>query len=112
VIISVVALYFAFRGVDVEAALMRLQHADPLPLIAILGIIGAQLFLRTVRWRALLAIAHPVRPLRVATLLPILLIGYLGNAVLPARLGELIRAFLAARAERHDSGVVFRHRGA
>ncbi len=107
VVVSVVALYVALRGVDVQAAATRLQRADPLPLVAIFGVIGMQLVLRTVRWRALLAIARPATPIRLATLLPILLIGYLGNAVLPARLGEPIRAYLAARAERLDSGVVF-----
>ncbi len=63
--------------------------------------------MRTVRWRALLTIARPATPIRLVALLPILLIGYLGNAVLPARLGEPIRAFLAARAEHLDAGVVF-----
>lgn len=107
VLVSLLALYVALQGVDLQSALARLQRAEPLPLVAILGVIGAQLILRTVRWRALLAIARPAMPIRLATLLPILLIGYLGNTVLPARLGEPIRAFLAARAEHLDSGVVF-----
>jgi len=35
----------------------------------------------------------------VLRVIPVLLIGYLGNAVLPARLGEPIRAYLLARRE-------------
>ncbi len=106
VFVSVASLWVALRGVNLASAVIQLQHAAPAPLVAILGVIALQLVLRTIRWRALLAIAHPPEPLRLAPLLPILLIGYLGNAVLPARLGEPIRAFLAARAGSLDSGIV------
>ena len=106
-LVSAAALYVALRGVALQSALTRLQHADPVPLLAVLGVIGVQLMLRTIRWRALLAIAHPAKAVRLAALFQILLIGYLGNAVLPARLGEAVRAYLAARRERLDPGVVF-----
>jgi uncharacterized protein (TIRG00374 family) len=106
-VVSGAALWVALRGVNLGSAAHQLQHAAPGPLLLILGVIAVQLSLRTLRWRALLAIAHPAELIRLATLLPILLIGYLGNAVLPARLGEPIRAFLAARAEHLDTGVVF-----
>ncbi len=105
VLVSVAALWVALRGVNLTAAADQLRQAAPGPLLVILGVIAVQLTLRTIRWRALLAIADPPAPIRLASLLPILLIGYLGNAVLPARLGELIRAFLAARSERLDPGI-------
>ena len=106
IVVSLAALYVALRGVDLASAADRLKRAEPLPLGAIVGVIAVQLILRTIRWRALLDIARPPSPIRLLSLLPILLIGYLGNAVLPARLGEPIRAFLAARCERLDAGVV------
>ena len=106
ILVSIAALWVALRGVNLASAADHLQHAAPEPLLLILGVIAVQLSLRTIRWRALLAIAHPSEPIRLVTLLPILLIGYLGNAVLPARLGEPIRAFLAARAGSLDSGIV------
>jgi glycosyltransferase 2 family protein len=43
----------------------------------------------------------------VRRIVPVLLIGYLGNAVLPARLGEPIRAHLLARREGLSSALVF-----
>lgn len=105
VLVSVAALWVALRGVNLVTAADQLRRAAPGPLVAVLGVIALQLTLRTIRWRALLAIADPPAAIRLASLLPILLIGYLGNAVLPARLGEPIRAFLAARSERLDAGV-------
>ena len=104
-LVSAAALWIALRGVNLGTAAEQIRQASPGPLVAILGVIAVQVTLRTVRWRALLAIADPPVPIRLASLLPILLIGYLGNAILPARLGEPIRAFLAARSERVDPGV-------
>jgi uncharacterized protein (TIRG00374 family) len=40
-------------------------------------------------------------------IVPVLLVGYLGNAVLPIRLGEPIRAFLVARREDIDAAEAF-----
>ena len=48
------------------------------------------------------AAARPSRPSALARLVPPLLIGYLGNAVLPARLGEPMRAVIVSRRERVD----------
>jgi uncharacterized protein (TIRG00374 family) len=45
--------------------------------------------------------------IRVARIVPVLLVGYLGNAVLPARLGEPIRAYLVARREDLDAVEAF-----
>ena len=54
-----------------------------------LGGIVVDLLFRGLRWQRLLAPIHPV-PYRRA--LGYLLIGYLANNLLPARLGELVRA--------------------
>ena len=62
-----------------------------------------QAVLRTFRWQALL----PLRDRRSAVPAPrvgmAMLVGYLGNTLLPARLGEVIRAALIARIEEIPS---------
>ena len=45
--------------------------------------------LRALRWRGLLA---PIARLRLPTVAASLLVGYLANNILPARLGELVRS--------------------
>jgi len=45
---------------------------------------------RTLRWQRLLL---PVRPLRFYQLLPVILVGYMANNLLPMRMGELFRAY-------------------
>jgi hypothetical protein len=95
--ISAVALWIVLRSVDLEAAGTALTSADLAPIAGIIGIVAVQLAIRALRW----SVVIPVRPrIAVHRLVPPLLIGYLGNAVLPARLGEPMRAVIVARRER------------
>ena len=97
--ISLVALWVVVRSVDLGAAIDQVARANPAYLVVCLGAIAMQVGLRSVRWRLLLPRrdGHPIPLYRIP---PVLLVGYLGNAVLPARLGEPIRAYLIARRER------------
>ncbi|MGH7889628.1 MAG: lysylphosphatidylglycerol synthase transmembrane domain-containing protein, partial [Thermodesulfobacteriota bacterium] len=45
---------------------------------------------RTLRWRRLLM---PIKPFRFYQLLPVILVGYMANNLLPMRIGELFRAY-------------------
>jgi glycosyltransferase 2 family protein len=103
VLISVAALWLVARSVDLGACASVLGHANPLPLIACLAVIAAQVVLRSIRWRLLLPPPPVGGHTAVVRIVPVLLVGYLGNAVLPARLGEPIRAYLIARRERLDA---------
>ena len=100
--ISVAALWIAVRDVDLAFVAQRLAQADVRYLLVAVAVGAVQIWLRTMRWQLLL----PVRPdgSRAPThrLLPVVLIGYLGNVALPARLGELVRTYLVARRESLD----------
>jgi uncharacterized protein (TIRG00374 family) len=61
-------------------------------------------FLRAVRWRYLL-ISEKVIPL--SSLYPATIIGYMANNLLPARLGEFIRAYVLAEREGLETPAVF-----
>ncbi len=75
----------AFRGVDYALALV----AVPLYFVGF--------WLRTVRWRLLL---RPVADVPTLRLYPVVLIGLMANNVAPARVGELVRAYLVGERER------------
>ena len=111
--ISAGALLVLGQIVDIEATLELLRRTDPLPLMLVLLVIAAQLALRSIRWSYLLPAETGVR-IPAARLLPVLLVGYLGNMVLPARLGEVVRAYLVSRREpvafSVSLGVVFLER--
>jgi len=61
-------------------------------------------FLRAVRWRYLL-ISEKKIPL--SSLYPATIIGYMANNLLPARLGEFVRAYVLAKREKLDTPLVF-----
>jgi len=97
---SAAALFLLVRTIDVAEALDVLARAHPLPLAGILGVVALQTGLRAFRWSVLLPRLEDGRRIPFVRLVPALLVGYLGNAVLPARLGEPMRAVMASRRER------------
>jgi hypothetical protein len=101
-LVSAVATWVVIREVDLGRTAAIAATAQPLALAAALGIVAVQAVVRSQRWRLLLP-----RPsgsaLPILRVLPVMLVGYLGNAVMPARLGEVLRAALIARREAVSS---------
>ncbi len=91
--ISAVALYLVVRSVDLGATWNAMRTAQPGWLLLLGGFIVSDLLIRGLRWRILLS---PVGRVAYRDSLGALLVGYLANNVLPARLGEIIRS--------HDMG--------
>jgi uncharacterized protein (TIRG00374 family) len=87
--ISVIALALVARNVDVAAAWEAMRNAQPQWVVLLVAFVLGDIALRAVRWRVLLAPVAAV-PLRATT--ASLLVGYLANNVLPARLGEVVRS--------------------
>jgi len=89
ILISVVCVYLALRGVDLGKTADLLGSAR-LQWLA-LGVAGvtADLFFRAIRWQRLI---EPIKPVPLRRLSGYMLVGYLANNVLPARLGELVRS--------------------
>ena len=59
---------------------------------------------RTLRWRRILI---PTRRIPVLQLFPVLMIGFMANNVLPARLGEFVRAYTLGRKENISKSLSF-----
>jgi len=87
--VSAVAVALVVRQVDLGAAWAVLREAAPAWVAATLACIALDVAVRALRWRGLLA---PVARLALPTVAASLLVGYLANNVLPARLGELVRS--------------------
>ncbi len=87
--VSVVALFLVIRQVDLSETADVLATAAPGWLAAMLTLQALDVVLRGLRWQRLLV---PIRHLPYVRTLDYLLVGYLANNVLPARLGELVRS--------------------
>jgi uncharacterized protein (TIRG00374 family) len=87
--ISIVALWRVLAGVDLARTWQIVGGALPVWLILSLALTAADVTLRTIRWQRLI---RPLKVVRFGPMLGYLLIGYLANNILPARLGELVRS--------------------
>ena len=108
VAISAVFLALTLAQVDLEEAAAAIGQATPgLLLVALLIVLG-DLCLRALRWHVLLVNVEGVGmrpPYRLA--FGYLTLGFAANAVLPARLGDVARAVLAAGTFRTPRLAIF-----
>jgi uncharacterized membrane protein YbhN (UPF0104 family) len=102
---TVAAIAAIVIAVDVPAALGQIRQLDPVWLLPGLVVMVVQLLLRTARWSVLLSTTAG-RRIGVPRILGPLLVGYLGNNLLPARAGEAVRAVLVAKREDIGLGEV------
>ena len=86
--VSILAFALVFGSVDSRVTLDILRSASPGWVSVLAVFLSLDLLSRALRWRQLLA---PIQDVPLPRTLAYLLIGYLANNVLPARLGELIR---------------------
>lgn len=94
--ISLVALFLVLRSVDLAATAEALRNADWRWVLVLIGFICIDLSVRSLRWQRLLA---PIAHVPYLHTVQYLLVGYLANNVLPARLGELVRSHYAGDRE-------------
>lgn len=96
ILISIIALAFAFRQVDFAKVLTALAGANYWLLAASLVPLLLFLVLRAIRWRLLF---YPKQGLRLLNLFAVINIGYLLSNIFPARLGDVARAYLIGDTE-------------
>ncbi|MCQ3930221.1 MAG: hypothetical protein DPW16_07155 [Chloroflexi bacterium] len=92
--LAVLLLFLALRGADWDKMLETLRRGEPLSLVVAGLMLVGTYFLRSLRWRVLLTAEKPIA---VLTVFWAMVIGYLGNSFLPARLGELMRSTMIGR---------------
>jgi glycosyltransferase 2 family protein len=104
VLLSVALIAYIATRFDLAAALKAVALADPSWLaIATLAYL-AQFPLRGLRWSILM---RAVKPVSFATATEIFMIGFMANNVLPARLGDVARAFILAKRENVPASATF-----
>jgi uncharacterized protein (TIRG00374 family) len=95
VVVSILLLWWALHGVEMDDVIEYMRRAHLGLLLAAIATATMTFPLRTLRWRYLLQLegeALPLAPLWHATA-----IGFMANNLLPARAGEVARAYAAGR---------------
>lgn len=98
VIIGLVCLYFFARGMDWKMVWQSVINANYFYVVAAILLQYVAMWIRALRWQSFLGEPR----VSVSKMFMIANIGFMGNGVLPARLGELIRPFLVWRNGTHS----------
>jgi glycosyltransferase 2 family protein len=96
--ISLGAIWIVAGGTDLARTGAEVARADPRYLAAAIGVVGVQTLIRAIRWQVLLPVG-PAGRTGLNRIVPVVLVGYLANAALPARLGEAVRSVVLAGRE-------------
>ncbi|HJV34804.1 lysylphosphatidylglycerol synthase transmembrane domain-containing protein [Geomonas sp.] len=102
--VSAVFLFLVFRKIDLDKMMAAFRGMDFRYLWPALLLTFVSYYLRAVRWKFLL---FPIKRTSLGNLFSATLIGYMGNNIFPARLGEFMRAYALARKEEIDTSAVF-----
>lgn len=103
VAISLLLLVLALRDLDFGLLGRAMLGANYWYVVAAVLLYFVDIGLRAARWQILLRAARPIPTRR---LYPVLTIGYMANNLLPARIGELTRAYLVGRRENVSTSTV------
>jgi len=104
VVILVVSVYFAFRGIDLDRFIAAFGKANYWWVIASMPIVMLSHYMRAMRWTTLLV---PLRKgVSVFNSFSAIMIGYMFNNLIP-RSGEVIRAYVFSRREQFSLSTTF-----
>ncbi len=95
-IISAVCLYIAFQGLNFADFWTVVQSVNYWWIIPAVAVYTIAVVIRTWRWQAML---RPIATVSMRRLWPVVVIGYMGNNVYPARAGEVLRSYVLRRRE-------------
>ncbi len=103
-LISAGFLWFAFHDLQIHEIQEALRGANYWWLAPGILVYLASIWFRSWRWGFLL---RGCKRISTSRLYPVVVIGYMGNNILPLRLGEVLRAYLLWRRERVNVGTTF-----
>ena len=95
--VSGVFLLFLALTIDLNDLFGALKEANYLFVAPAIVVYFSGVYFRAARWRYILS---PLRSIATTRLYPVVIIGYAANNVLPARAGELVRAYYMAQREQ------------
>jgi uncharacterized protein (TIRG00374 family) len=95
-LISAISLFAVLHKIDWAKLEVAIANLDIRYLAAAIAVFLTTFFVRTMRWKVLL---DPSKVIAFRRLFSVIFIGYMANNVLPARLGEFVRAYVLGRKE-------------
>jgi len=94
--VSFLFLFIAFQGLNFREVYAAIRSAEMIWLLPAIPVYMIGVWLRAFRWKIFL---NPLSRIKTKRLFSIVAIGYMGNNIFPARLGELVRAAILKKDE-------------
>jgi uncharacterized protein (TIRG00374 family) len=101
VIVSALFLWYALGGLKLDDVWTKVLSADYFWLIPSVVTYFIAVWARTWRWDYML---RPLKRISLRALLPVVVIGYMGNNIYPFRAGEVLRSYVLRRREAVPMG--------
>ncbi|HEX6984854.1 MAG TPA: lysylphosphatidylglycerol synthase transmembrane domain-containing protein [Planctomycetaceae bacterium] len=101
------AALWGFDRDDYAEIASSFRRADYRTLPLVLALLVGFFWLKAVRWALLLRPLRPAAPLTAAQSVPALMIGFAGNNLLPAHLGEFLRVYVLGRQYGLPKAAIF-----
>ena len=103
-LISSIFLYLAFRKVDFPELWSALKGANYWYLFPNIVLVILSMWMRAYRWKFMI---QPIKKVGLDRLFSSVMIGFMANNVLPARLGEFVRAYSLGTKEKISKSATF-----
>lgn len=104
IIISILCLYLSFRGIDIEKSIEIVKNVKIPYLIISLILSVIIIVFRALRWECFIPLKEPIKK---RTIVASVYIGYMASNILPAKLGEVVRAYVLGAKEGVSKSAVF-----
>lgn len=104
VAVTIVCLWLAVRGIPFVEIKTAFAKADYRTLPILLILLFAFYWIKAIRWRLLL---KPQKDFHTKEVFPAMMIGFMGNNILPAHLGEFMRMIVFAKQKNLTKTAVF-----
>ncbi|TET52922.1 MAG: flippase-like domain-containing protein, partial [Anaerolineales bacterium] len=101
IVVGALLLWYALKDLELEEVWSALKVANYWWLVPAVTVYFISVWFRSWRWSYLLRAKNEVSAKR---LFPVVVIGYMGNDILPFRLGEALRAYVLWRREKINIG--------
>lgn len=102
--ISIIFMVILFKDIDFATLRRVLARVNYFYILLAVACTFTSFFFRAARWHYLLI---PEKRIPLSSLYPATVIGYMANNLLPARLGEFVRAYILAQREGLQTPTVF-----
>jgi len=97
ILVSIICSWLFVRKIEWSSLGVAFSEAKYIYIFPTFIIMFACFYIRAIRWELLLS---PIKKISVLNLFSVIMIGFMANNVLPARLGEFIRPVMVARKQK------------